>query len=67
MPLNVYLTARLAGRLRRESCGAIDVQYDKQLAWENAIPISVSLPLGRIATSAIPFIWLRKQSSLDIG
>lgn len=45
-PLNVYLNARLVGRLRRESSGAIDFQYDKQwLAWENAIPVSVSLPL----------------------
>jgi serine/threonine-protein kinase HipA len=32
--------------LRRESSGAIDFQYDKDwLAWENAIPVSVSLPL----------------------
>jgi serine/threonine-protein kinase HipA len=45
-PLNVYLNARLVGRLRRESSGAIDFQYDKDwLAWENAIPVSVSLPL----------------------
>jgi serine/threonine-protein kinase HipA len=45
-PLNVYLNARLVGRLRRESTGAIDFQYDKDwLAWENAIPVSVSLPL----------------------
>jgi len=45
-PLNVYLNARLVGRLRRESSGAIDFQYDKDwLAWENAIPASVSMPL----------------------
>ncbi|HJP67634.1 MAG TPA: type II toxin-antitoxin system HipA family toxin [Sphingomicrobium sp.] len=45
-PLNVYLNARLVGRLRRESSGAIDFQYDKDwLAWDNAIPVSVSLPL----------------------
>jgi serine/threonine-protein kinase HipA len=45
-PLNVYLNARLVGRLRRESSGAIDFQYDKEwLAWSNAIPVSVSLPL----------------------
>lgn len=44
--LNVYLNARLVGRLRRESSGAIDFQYDKDwLAWDNAIPVSVSLPL----------------------
>lgn len=45
-PLNVYLNGRLVGRLRRESSGAIDFQYDKEwLAWDNAIPVSISLPL----------------------
>jgi serine/threonine-protein kinase HipA len=45
-PLNVYLNARLVGRLRRESSGAIDFQYDNDwLAWSNAIPVSVSLSL----------------------
>jgi serine/threonine-protein kinase HipA len=45
-PLNVYLNARRAGQLRRESSGAVDFKYDKDwLAWNNAIPVSVSLPL----------------------
>jgi serine/threonine-protein kinase HipA len=45
-PLDVYLNARLVGRLRRESSGAIHFQYDKDwLARANAIPVSVSLPL----------------------
>jgi serine/threonine-protein kinase HipA len=45
-PLNVYLNARLVGRLRRESTGAIDFTYDGSwLAWSSAIPVSVSLPL----------------------
>jgi len=45
-PLNVYLNARLVGQLRRESSGAIDIKYNKDwLAWDNAIPVSVSLPL----------------------
>jgi len=45
-PLDVYLNARLVGQLRRESSGAIDFKYDKVwLAWSNAIPVSVSLPL----------------------
>src|SRR5882757_6128648 len=45
-PLNVYLNARLVGRLRRESSGAIDFQYDEDwLGWSNAIPVSVSLSL----------------------
>jgi serine/threonine-protein kinase HipA len=46
VPLNVYLNGRLVGRLRRESSGAIDFVYDKSwLDWDNAIPVSVSLPL----------------------
>lgn len=40
------LNGRVAGRLRRESSGATDFQYDQSwLGWENAIPASVSLPL----------------------
>jgi serine/threonine-protein kinase HipA len=46
VPLNVYLNGRLVGRLRRESSGAIDFRYDQSwLGWEDAIPVSVSLPL----------------------
>jgi serine/threonine-protein kinase HipA len=45
-PLNVYLNARLVGRLRRQASGAIDFQYDPDwLGWENALPVSLSLPL----------------------
>lgn len=45
-PLNVYLNARLVGRLQRETSGAIDFQYDQSwLAWEDAFPVSISLPL----------------------
>jgi serine/threonine-protein kinase HipA len=45
-PLNVHLNARLVGRLRRQASGAIDFQYDPEwLAWENALPVSLSLPL----------------------
>jgi serine/threonine-protein kinase HipA len=45
-PLNVFLNARLAGVLRRESSGAIDFRYDpKWLSWESTFPISLSLPL----------------------
>ena len=45
-PLNVYLNARLVGRLRRQASGAIDFQYDSEwLAWEIALPVSLSLPL----------------------
>lgn len=45
-PLGVYLNARLVGRLRRETSGAIDFQYDAGwLAWEQTFPVSLSLPL----------------------
>jgi serine/threonine-protein kinase HipA len=47
-PLNVYLNARLVGRLRRQASGAVDFQYDPDwLAWENALPVSLSLPLRK--------------------
>lgn len=46
VPLNAYLNARLVGRLYREASGAIDFQYDRSwLDWENAMPVSLSLPL----------------------
>lgn len=45
-PLKVCLNGRLVGWLRKESSGAIDFRYDESwLGWENAIPVSVSLPL----------------------
>lgn len=45
-PLNVFLNSRLIGRLRREASGAIDFAYDPDwLAWEPALPASLSLPL----------------------
>jgi serine/threonine-protein kinase HipA len=45
-PLNVFLNARLVGRLRRQAGGAIDFTYDPAwLAWENTMPVSLSLPL----------------------
>ena len=46
IPLNVYINSRLVGKLRRQSSGAIDFQYDSEwLAWENAFPVSISLPM----------------------
>lgn len=45
-PLMVYLNGRLVGRFRRETSGAVDFQYDATwLAWDNAIPASLFLPL----------------------
>jgi len=46
IPLDVYLNSRLVGRLHRQASGAVDFQYDESwLAWEHAIPVSLSLPL----------------------
>jgi serine/threonine-protein kinase HipA len=46
IPLNVYLNARLVGRLQRASSGAIDFHYDESwLNWEDTFPVSLSLPL----------------------
>ena len=46
IPLNVFMNGRLVGRLRRESGGAIDFQYNGSwLARDNALPVSMSLPL----------------------
>lgn len=45
-PLDVYLNGRLVGQFRRERTGAVDFQYDQSwLDWDNAIPVSLSLPL----------------------
>lgn len=46
VPLNVYLNARLVGRLQRETSGAINFQYDESwLNWDSAFAVSLSLPL----------------------
>jgi serine/threonine-protein kinase HipA len=46
IPLSVFLNGRLVGTLRRESSGAIDFKYAPGwLDWENAFPVSLSLPL----------------------
>ena len=46
VPLDVYLNGRLVGKLRREGSGAVDFQYAPEwLDWENAIQVSLSLPL----------------------
>ncbi|WP_138381163.1 type II toxin-antitoxin system HipA family toxin [Luteithermobacter gelatinilyticus] len=45
-PLAVYLNSRLVGQLRKAASGAVDFQYDDSwLSWEDAFPISLSLPL----------------------
>ena len=46
IPLNVFLNNRLAGRLEKAPSGAIEFGYDPSwLEWENALPVSLSLPL----------------------
>lgn len=45
-PLRVLLNNRLVGHLLKEASGAISFRYDETwLSWDNAIPISLSLPL----------------------
>lgn len=45
-PLRVYLNNRLVGHLTKESGGATSFRYHESwLAWGNAIPVSLSLPL----------------------
>jgi serine/threonine-protein kinase HipA len=46
IPLNVFLNNRIVGRLIKQSSGAIEFVYDQSwLDWDNAIPVSLSLPL----------------------
>lgn len=45
-PLRVLLNNRLVGHLNKEPGGATEFRYDETwLGWENAIPVSLSLPL----------------------
>lgn len=45
-PLNVFLNARHVGVLSRARSGAIDFRYEADwLGWENALPVSLSMPL----------------------
>ena len=45
-PLNVFLNGHLVGQLRKENSGAVNFQYDDRwLSWEQAFPLSISLPL----------------------
>ena len=45
-PLRVYLNNRRVGTLSRARSGAIEFSYDADwLAWDHALPVSLSLPL----------------------
>lgn len=57
IPLNVYLNSRLVGQLRRQTSGAIEFQYDPDwLAWANAFPVSLSLPMREDRYTGAPVI-----------
>lgn len=45
-PLRIYLNNRRVGTLSRAPSGAIEFSYDADwLAWDHALPVSLSLPL----------------------
>lgn len=45
-PLRILLNNRLVGHLFKEASGATSFRYDENwLGWDNAIPVSLSLPL----------------------
>jgi len=57
-PLDIFMNGRLVGRIAKQPGGAIDFTYHNSwLIWENALPVSLSLPLrearytGRAATA----------------
>jgi len=55
LSLNVFLNSRLVGQLERAASGATSFLYDtKWLAWENAIPLSLSLPLREQRLTGAP-------------
>jgi serine/threonine-protein kinase HipA len=54
-PLRVYLNNRLVGHFLKEPGGAVSFRYDESwLGWENAIPVSLSLPLREDAYRGAP-------------
>lgn len=56
-PLRVLLNNRLVGHLNKGPGGAIDFRYDDAwLGWENAIPVSLSLPLREDAYKGEPVV-----------
>lgn len=56
-PLRVYLNNRLVGHLLKEPSGAIEFRYDQSwLDWENAFPVSLSLPLQEYTYRGEPVV-----------
>lgn len=53
--LDVFLNSHAVGRLERGANGAVSFQYDTAwLVWENALPVSLSLPLREQKLSGAP-------------
>src|SRR5947209_3537367 len=56
-PLNVFLNGRLVGQLSKSPGGAMDFRYhDSWLDWENALPVSISLPLREDRYAGAPVL-----------
>lgn len=54
-PLRVLLNNRLVGHLAKDAGGAVSFRYDADwLGWENALPVSLSLPLREDAYRGVP-------------
>jgi len=56
-PLRVFLNNRLVGHLLKEPSGGIEFRYDVSwLEWEQAVPVSLSLPLREDAYKGEPVV-----------
>jgi serine/threonine-protein kinase HipA len=56
-PLRVLLNNRLVGQLSKDAGGAVSFRYDASwLGWENALPVSLSLPLREDAWRGAPVV-----------
>lgn len=57
VPLRVYLNNRLVGHLTKDPSGAIAFRYAEDwLAWNRALPVSLSLPLREAAYRGEPVV-----------
>jgi len=56
-PLRVLLNNRLVGHLAKDAGGAVGFRYDTGwLGWDNALPVSLSLPLREDAYRGAPVV-----------
>ncbi len=57
VPLRVLLNGRLVGHLAKEPGGSINFRYDESwLAWEHALPVSLSMPLSESGFRGEPVV-----------